>query len=49
MGGSLGVGEGELGWGDSYSCGGFKYYKGGYRIASKIKDKGFEADLYTKH
>jgi hypothetical protein len=26
-----------------------KEYKGGYRLASKIKDKGFEADLYTKH
>jgi hypothetical protein len=26
-----------------------KDYKGGYRLASKIKDEGFEADLYTKH
>jgi hypothetical protein len=23
--------------------------KGVYRLASKIKDKGFEADLYKKH
>ncbi len=26
-----------------------KDHKGGYRLASKIKDKGFEADLYMKH
>jgi hypothetical protein len=26
-----------------------KDYKGGYRLASKIKDKEFEADLYKKH
>jgi hypothetical protein len=26
-----------------------KDYKGGCRLASKIKDEGFEADLYLKH
>jgi hypothetical protein len=26
-----------------------KDYKGGYRLASKIKDEGFEVDLYKKH
>jgi hypothetical protein len=26
-----------------------KDYKGVYRLASKIKDEGFEADLYKKH
>jgi hypothetical protein len=26
-----------------------KDYKGVYRLASKIKDKGFEADLFKKH
>jgi hypothetical protein len=26
-----------------------KDYKGGDRLASKIKDEGFEADLYAKH
>jgi hypothetical protein len=26
-----------------------KDYKGGYRLASKIKDEGFEANLYKKH
>jgi hypothetical protein len=26
-----------------------KDYKGVYRLASKVKDKGFEADLYKKH
>ncbi len=26
-----------------------KDYKGGYRLARKIKDRGFETDLYTKH
>jgi hypothetical protein len=26
-----------------------KDYKCGYRLGSKIKDKGFEADLYKKH
>ncbi len=26
-----------------------KDYKGGYRLASKIKDEVYEADLYTKH
>jgi hypothetical protein len=26
-----------------------KGYKGGYRLASKIKDEGFEVDLYKKH
>jgi hypothetical protein len=25
-----------------------KDYKGGYRLVSKIKDEGFEADLYIK-
>ncbi len=25
-----------------------KDYKSVYRLSSKIKDKGFEADLYTK-
>ncbi len=25
-----------------------KDYKGVYRLSSKIKDEGFEADLYTK-
>jgi hypothetical protein len=29
--------------------GGAKDYKGGYRLASKTKDDGFEADLHTKH
>ncbi len=29
--------------------GGIKDYKGGYRLASKIKDEEFEADLYMKH
>jgi hypothetical protein len=26
-----------------------KDYEDGYRLASKIKDEGFEEDLYTKH
>jgi hypothetical protein len=26
-----------------------KDYKGGYRLASKIKNKRFDADLYMKH
>jgi hypothetical protein len=26
-----------------------KDYKGGYRLVSKIKDEGFEADLHIKH
>jgi hypothetical protein len=26
-----------------------KDYQGGYRLASKIKDEGLEADLYMKH
>jgi hypothetical protein len=26
-----------------------KDYKGVYRLGSKIKDEGFEADLYKKH
>jgi hypothetical protein len=26
-----------------------KDYQGVYRLASKIKDEGFEVDLYTKH
>jgi hypothetical protein len=26
-----------------------KDYKGVYRLASKIKEEGFEADLYKKH
>ncbi len=26
-----------------------KDYKGVYRLARKIKDEGFEADLYKKH
>jgi hypothetical protein len=26
-----------------------KDYKGEYRLASKVKYKGFEADLFTKH
>jgi hypothetical protein len=40
------------GWGGTELLnliGGIKDYKGGYRLVSKIKDEGFEADLYIKH